>query len=196
MKYHIIYIPGLGDKYDLFRRLSLFLWKAHGVSTELIAMKWNDKESFETKKQRVDSAIEKALGKNRRVVLVGESAGGSMALNVMSSQPGIYRMASLCGVNSPSTPLAPYLLARRPAFAESVQKLNSSRKVLLADRAADIVNITAKSDASVPVKRNLIPGSTHHVMPSHGHLTTIALCLTIYSARVVRILKGDAHEPV
>ncbi len=191
MKYQIIYVSGLGDKYDLFRRFSLSLWKVHGVSAELVAMKWNNVESFEEKKQRVDRAVKKALLQKRRVILIGESAGASMVINAAYHHPDIFKMVSLCGVNTSKTPISPRILARRPAFAESVEKLDTSRDKLLQSKIVDIINITARSDVSVPVKRNLIPGATHHIMPSHGHLTTIALCLTLYSRRVVRLVTRE-----
>lgn len=77
---HIIYISGLGDRYDGLRRFCLRLWKYPGITTELAPMTWADSGSYDEKFARVVSAIDQVKGK--RIVLFGESAGGSMAVNI------------------------------------------------------------------------------------------------------------------
>ena len=76
-----IYVPGLGDGYDGFRRFGLWLWSLRpGVQTHLESMHWGDvDETAEEKIDRVTTVIN-TVASNVDIVVVGESAGGSIAL--------------------------------------------------------------------------------------------------------------------
>ncbi len=40
---HLIYIPGLGDRYDIFRTWALKIWeKQYGIQTKLVPMQWKN----------------------------------------------------------------------------------------------------------------------------------------------------------
>jgi hypothetical protein len=189
MKHYIVYIPGLGDKYDGIRSFLLRSWRIFGVQTELVPMQWYDGKSFEEKYQRVVSAIERAQKQGYSVSIIGESAGGSMAINAFSMNTSIHRMISLCGVNTTRSPISSYIFKKGPAFGESVSKLDRSQTDATSERIRRVTSIVAFKDSVVPAHKNTIEGARQVIIPSIGHLTTILLCLSVYSFLVVREVK-------
>lgn len=186
MEHHILYISGLGDNYDGIRRFFLFFWRIFGVRAELVSMQWYDGKPYDEKYKRVIAAIEASQARGYSVSLVGESAGGSMAMNVFARTESIHRLISLCGVNSYRTPISPRIFKRGPAFKESVSILNESQAKAIKDRLKRISSVTAVFDQTVPIKTNIIPGARRVTLWSIGHLTTILLCLSLFSFIVVR----------
>jgi hypothetical protein len=186
MKYYIIYIPGLGDNYDGLRRFLLFFWRMYGFKVEHVPMKWYDGKSYDEKYKRVESAIRNAQALGYTVSVIGESAGGSMAMNIFARNERLYRLVSLCGVNSYKTPISPRIFQRGPAFKESVSILNESQADAVKKRANRMTSITGYYDPTVPIKSNIIPGARQVTIWSIGHLTTIVLCLSLLSFVIVR----------
>lgn len=181
MKHYIIYIPGLGDNYDGLRRFLLFFWRVYGVTVEHVPVKWYDGKPYEEKYKRVNAAITNAQALGYTVSVIGESAGGSMAVNLFARNDTLHRLISLCGVNSYKTPISPRIFERGPAFKESVSILNESQARAIKTRVRQITSITARYDQTVPIKSNVIPGARRVTVWSMGHLTTIVLCLSILS---------------
>lgn len=188
MVHHIIYIPGLGDRYDGGRRLALKGWRALGVRAELVPMQWYDGASYEAKYQQVIAAIDRAQRAGHVVTLIGESAGGSMAINVAASVPTLHKLLTIGGVASPTMPVAASTLRKSPAFKDSIQHLGDSLPRLNKDVTTVV---RAKFDPVVTYKYSHIEGARDHPLPSIGHLTTIALSLTVFSRRIVRLVKHE-----
>ena len=186
MKHYIIYIPGLGDRYDGLRRFLLFFWRIFGVTVEHVPMKWYDSKPYEEKYKRVDSAIRNAQTLGYTVSVIGESAGGSMAMNIFAGNDTIYRMISLCGVNTARSPIASSIFRKGPAFKTSVASIADSQTDVEKDKIDHITSITALYDPTVPVARNSIPGARHVKLWSIGHFPTIVLALSLLSFIVVR----------
>ena len=149
MKHYIIYIPGLGDHNDGIRRFFLRFWRLYGVRTQLVPMQWYDGESYQTKYSQITAAITTAEEQGYNVSLVGESAGASMAMNVFARDDSLYRFVSLCGVNNFHTSISPRILARSPAFKESLSYLAASQQLAVGRQPEDIRTITALSDTVV-----------------------------------------------
>src|SRR5665648_522378 len=116
MKHHIIYISGLGNRYDGLLLFLLFFWHVFGVKTEFVAMKWYGGTSYQEKFDRVIATIERAEAKGYTVLLIGESAGASMAMNVFAQRDSLHRLVSLCGVNSPHASF------RAPAYCRVIAR--------------------------------------------------------------------------
>ena len=181
MKTYIIYIPGLGDRYDSFRRAALRTWKLWGVDARLVPMTWYNGDSMESKLKLVQSAID-SIPKNERIVVIGESAGGTIALSIGATEPRVSRVITLCGVARPDTPVSNYLRRRAPALHEGVSSLRETHTV-------DIHCVRAFIDGVVGKKYSVVNGSQEHVIWSVGHLTTIGLCLTIFAPIMSAIAK-------
>lgn len=186
MNHLALYIPGLGDHYDAGRSWALKMWKLWGVEVNLLPVKWYDGKTYAEKLQLVASAIRDAEGKGYKVTLIGESAGASLALNAAAVFPDIHRIVLIAGVNSAKLPISPHLKKRSPSFAESARMLGTSLGVI---DSGKIHTIKGLIDSVVSPRYNDIPGASSHTIFSFGHLMTIALCLSVLSLFVTRIVK-------
>ncbi len=181
MKTQILYISGLGDSYDGFRNMCLKAWRILGVETRLVTSKWNNGERYEAKIRNVLNEISRAHGAGARIVLIGESAGATLAL-IAGQDRRVSRTITLCGVTDPNMPIAKKIRQRSPAFVEAVSALRSVKlEGVVSVRGA--VDLTVKKDYSV------WPESQEKVVVGVGHLLTIILCLTVYSPWLIRVSK-------
>jgi esterase/lipase len=186
MKHYVIYIPGLGDNSDVKRRFALSFWKIYRMKTELVPMQWYDNKSYEEKVKRVNDAINKALANGYRVSLIGESAGGSMALNIAASRSDLYKIITVAGVNASTMSVSDSILRRSPAFKRSIHELRKSLNTL--DKTK-VETVRGLFDRSVSAKYTFIEDAHNHIVFSFTHLMTTSLCLTIYSAYIVHLIK-------
>jgi pimeloyl-ACP methyl ester carboxylesterase len=189
MKHYILYIPGLGDGYDDFRAKALRTWSLFGVTTQLVPMQWYDGKTYESKFQHASDIIADKIMTGATVSLIGESAGGSMAINLFAAHPKVARLITIAGVNKSSTPVAARTLRRGPAFALSRQHLNDSLSKIGDNRRRNIYTLSALSDNIVTSQYSSIPGANNRRILSIGHLLTITLCLTLLSSYIVHLAK-------
>lgn len=187
---HIIYIPGLGDGYDGLRRFCLGFWRMYGVDVEFISSSWSNHESFDTKMQRLITAAQHAHRDGDSVVLLGESAGGSMALNVYASIPEtIHRVVTLCGKNTRPDNVSPVLYRRNESFRTSMHRVSDAVKQLTTAQRQRITSIYPFYDPTVPINETFVPDCRRVRIWSVGHLISILVGLTIGSFVVVREAK-------
>ena len=180
---HILYLSGLGDNLDTWRLRALKLWHYPGVTIELVPMTWRS-GTFEQKLARIDQAIDRANGK--RVVIIGESAGGSMAVHMYARRDDVYKVMTLCGKNTHPDGVSPHYYRNNPAFKTSMEKLNDSLAEITPEKMQNFVSIHPLYDPVVPVRETLLPGCKQVRLFAFGHLVVIALALTLYSPLVVR----------
>lgn len=181
-KLHILYLPGLGDRNDGFRQFCLSSWKLWGVTTELVPSVWYDGRDLAEKSERAIRAIKEAENRGQKVVLIGESAGGALALNV-AAKTNVHRVITLCGVATGNTPISPYIRKRAPALDEAVKKIDSLQI------NAPIVSLRGILDTTVGKRYSTARGARPYVIAAFGHLMTIVFCLTIYAPYVIRLVK-------
>ncbi|MBC7869099.1 hypothetical protein H7X69_02895 [Candidatus Saccharibacteria bacterium] len=186
MKHYIIYVPGLGDDYDDARRLALKGWRIWGVKTELVPMCWYDGKPYDEKQRRVIESVKRAQNKGYAVSLIGESAGGSLAINVAAQVSMLHRLITIGGVNNPAIQVSPHTLQKAPAFDESIRRLVDSLPKIATSRTHVV---RALYDPIVHAKYTYISGAHNHRIYSIGHLTTIVLCLSIFSSYIVSLIK-------
>lgn len=181
MKTHILYIPGLGDHYGRFRTLALATWRLWGVQTHHQAITWYDGGSMQSKMKLIEEAID-TIPKDSRLVLIGESAGATLALHTASRNSRVLRVITLCGVARPDTPISGYLRRKAPALHQAVDTLPETFN-------ADIHSVRAAIDHVVGKRYSSTNDATRHVIWSVGHLTTIVLCLTVLAPIITTIAK-------
>jgi pimeloyl-ACP methyl ester carboxylesterase len=189
MKHHILYIPGLGDGYDPFRQNLLRFWSIFSVTAQLVPMQWFGDESYDAKYQRASQAITDLAKTGAKISLVGESAGGSMAINLFAAHPQVANLVTIAGVNQASTPVASHTLRRGPAFAVSRRRISESLLRISDGRRRRIYSLSAWMDSVVTARHSHIPGANSRRIWSVGHLYTITLCLTLLSGYVVYLAK-------
>ncbi|HCH34714.1 MAG: hypothetical protein UY35_C0022G0008 [Candidatus Saccharibacteria bacterium GW2011_GWC2_48_9] len=186
---HIIYLPGLGDRYDPMRRFFLRAWSLYGAHVTMIPMRWASNEPYNAKRARVLSALD--MLDNERIVLMGESAGGSMAVSVFAAQSGtVVGTMTLCGKNTRSDNVSHRIYAHNPAFRESMQQAEALVRNLQPKQSERFVSIVPLYDPTVPVAETLIPGCQKITLPLVGHLAAILAMLTIFAPLVVHRAKN------
>lgn len=185
---HIIYIPGFGDKYDWGRRALLHCWRILGVTTEFVPMRWNGRESYDEKLAHVNEAIDRASG--QRIVLIGESAGGSVVLPIYAKRHDeLYKVMTICGKNNNAASVAPKLYATHIAFQEAMRSTESVNAQLSSDLRKNFIVFYPLYDEVIPLSETIVPGGQLIRLISVGHFLTIFLALTLFSSYIVRIAK-------
>ena len=112
-----------------------------------------------------------------------------MAMNAFERDKSLHRLISLCGVNSFHASVSPRILAKSPAFKESLWHLAASQKIAVSQRHKNIISISALLDSVVSVSKNRISGVKNMRVFSVGHITSILLCQSIFSLVIVREIK-------
>lgn len=136
---------------------------------------------MESKLGRITDAIDRIKG-GGRLVLIGESAGASLALHAAASDSRVTRVITLCGVARPDTPVSAHLRRRAPALNDGVDSLRGVYDM-------DVHCVRAAVDGVVNKRYSVVKGAKEHVIWSVGHLPTISLCLTILAPIISAIAK-------
>lgn len=187
-KIHIIYLPGLGDKYDTMRRAALRWWRFKDVSVELVPMRWESNEPLSEKYRRIEECID-ACG-DAHVVLMGESAGGSVAVALYERLGDrVARAVSVCGKNQNANNVSPKLYRKNPAFYDAMKEADISVKRIDMTKANCFLSAHPRYDPVVAVQETLLPGCQEFLLGTVGHLVPITEALTISSRRLVKAIR-------
>lgn len=172
MKTHYLYLSGMGDRFDPARKLMLAYWRLRGRSIHLVPMRWRDVgETYEQKEQRIREAIH--LRSEGRVVLVGESAGGSMAIRILLDHPElIARVVTVCGFNHTASGVGGFYRKYTPAFYEVVKANDASEKAMHQE-ASRIKTVFASHDMVVYPKYSRVKGAEEVSIRGRLHLFAI-----------------------
>lgn len=184
---HIIYIPGFGDTYDGFRRTALRWWRYRNITVSMVSIDWQF-GTFRQKMAAIDAAID--VVKDKKIVLVGESAGGGMAVYTYAHRPkDIARVVTICGKNTKPETVGRHYLEYSPAFRDLMGGLNAALQRLTDRQRRNIVSLYPFFDPVVPVRDTMVPGCQRVRLWTVGHLFTIFLALTFSSPFVVRAVR-------
>ena len=175
---HYIYIPGLGDRFDLLRRMALRRWRRDDVHVTFIPMRWNNKsETYEQKYARVVEAIGGAEGDE--IVLVGESAGGAMTLLAFSRNPTLVEgVVTICGYNHGASDIEPYRRRRNPALYPLLKNVDQIVPHLTMRQRQQVTTIFSTRDSTVTPEHSAIDKAQRVVLHTPGHMMTIIKVLT------------------
>jgi predicted alpha/beta hydrolase family esterase len=169
---HYIYIPGLGDQFTPLRCIALWRWKSRDERVVLVPMKWTDKaETYEQKYARVAREIERL--KSKEIILVGESAGGAMALLAFSRHVGdVNSVVTICGYNTGAAGINP---GRRhnPALYPLLAKVDGIIPRLSPTLRQRIITIYSTKDNVVTPRHSRIEGARKLVLHTPGHMRNI-----------------------
>lgn len=170
---HYIYIPGFNDRFDFLRRLALLRWRTNTSSATLVAMRWSNKtETYEQKHARVTRVINRT--KKDKVILVGESAGGAMALLVFAHNlDRVDEVITICGYNHGSTSIHAKYRRDRLAFYDTVQEAERVFETLPANFHRRIMTIYSTADRVVRPAYSRIDGAREQRLHTKGHLRSI-----------------------
>lgn len=174
---HIIYISGLGDRYDWLRKLGLVLWRRSDTKVTHIPMKWEDvSETYDSKLLRIKAVID--TYPDHSVTLVGESAGGSVAIAAFYKyRKNVEKLVTVCGMNKGEGNVNPAYYKKNPAFRSSMSAVDKVVLYLSEDEKKAMYIIYSSLDATVRPKHSLISGVRSTDLKIPGHLTSIAKVL-------------------
>lgn len=184
MKTHILYVPGLGDGYDRLRTIAVRRWKKNGVTAEMVPMKWHDAhETYEQKIARLREKIEHASAD--RVVLVGESAGGSVVIaETLRIDSNVAKGITICGKNTRSDRVAPSVYLRNRAFRTSMRQADKVIKDH-PERGDRVTVFYSSLDPIIHYVDTYIPNATMRRLPTFGHFFSIVAVLFFLKHRVI-----------
>lgn len=188
---HIIYIPGLGDRYDGIRRLGLRLWRRPDVAVSHVAMRWLDgDETFVQKLDRIKAKID--LYPGSKVVLVGESAGGAASIVAMNRFQGqVARLVTICGMNHGAANVNPKLYQKNRAFKEAMLEADSIMQRLSPKSKAMMLTVYSSKDFTVRPKNSLINGVEAVDLMIPGHMIAILSVLFLRFRTIKYIASPD-----
>ena len=190
MKQHIIYIPGLGDKNDAFRQFALMLWRRPNIAVTHVPMQWqNHDESFEQKMTRLEQAI--ARYPDRQTTLVGESAGGSVAITALKRfSDRVDWTVTICGMNQGAASVNPRYFSQNPAFKDSMLAVDDTLTKLTHEDRARIFTIYSSGDLTVRPHHTKLKDVRALDIKLPGHLLSIAAVLLVRYRLVTSVAKN------
>lgn len=173
MKQHIVYVPGLGDRYDFIRKLGLRRWRRPGVRVTHVPMRWRDPvETFDEKLARIQTVVEHYP--DEVVVLVGESAGGAVVLAAMREfHDSVDRVVTICGMNHGVHNVNPRLYEQNPAFQSAMQGADTVYGSLTEAEKDKLLTIYSSRDFTVRPDNSLITGVASYDLRTLGHMSAI-----------------------
>lgn len=174
---HIVYIPGFGDHFDALRRLALRRWQNSDTQVSFVPMRWNDRhETYGEKYSRIAKTLQEIEADE--LILVGESAGGAMALFAFSRNlKQIDRVVTICGYNHGAANVHQYHKQVHPAFYQLMPLVD---QVVVDFAPADLQRITtlySTRDRIVTSEHSRIAGTHEQILHTPGHFISIASCL-------------------
>lgn len=183
---HLVYVPGLGDGYDVFRRIALKRWKHDKLTVSIISLKWNDpSETYEQKLTRVNEVIDSKP--NARTVLVGESAGGAFAVGVSFQRADIAKVITICGKNAGANRVRSSIYRSNPAFRRVMQRADVCIEQLAEGKKSltEYAVFYSPTDTTVRFEDTMLPGAAINRLPAVGHMFAIFLVLYVIKGRII-----------
>lgn len=190
--HQVIIIPGLGDRTAFISRATQH-WRKRGFEPEVIPVGWrdgssdfNDKLSF-----LIDMVRNKA--RSGPVYIVGTSAGGSMAGNLLCELPDeVERVAMICArlkTGFDGRRSLENMSATSPAFRQSVTTFEKRVARLPQEQLRRMMTVSALfGDEYVPANTSVIPGAYNTRIPTVSHMFSIGAALVL-SGPVLKFLR-------
>ncbi len=187
---HLIYITGLGDTQISGQQKAISTWHWWGVEAELFQVKWGDKEPWEPKFRRLLKRIDELVSEGKDVALVGASAGAGAVINAFAARKNkIVGVVLIAGkVNRPDA-IGSKFRSQNPAFVTSAYDCEKALTTLDASDRKRILSRFALIDELVYKADSRVVGARNRLVPSIGHIPTIALQITLGVPSFVHFLK-------
>lgn len=190
---HVVIIPGLGNEIQKHVWASN-LWKKSGIVPHVFDAKWKTEEKgFRKKLDDALKLVDSLIASGKKVSIVGNSAGSSLAINIFGERRGkIHRIVANCGrVRTGDWPWFTFdqATASSPSFKESVLRSERVISELSVTEKKKILTLRPLFDEIVPPFTVPIEGATNKIFPSIEHVITIALNMTLLSNRIIKFIR-------
>jgi pimeloyl-ACP methyl ester carboxylesterase len=191
-EHHVIIVPGLGNgvgKHEWATKN----WEHYGLIPHVFDAQWTISEpDLQSKLANAIKLVDELYSPTTLVSLVGNSAGSSFVLNVFHRRKEkIHKVVINCGrVRKGDWPWFTFrqATASSPSFKESVIESEKALQTLSSKERKKILTLRPIFDEVVPPATVPVEGATNEVIPSIGHVLSIALNMTMLSGRIRRFL--------
>lgn len=160
-KHHIIFIPGLGD--NTFPNTNKFYtgfinrplgFRHRDVKVHIFRPEWNTENTFNPKLERLLKVIDGLTEQGHVVSLVGQSAGGSAAINAFANRPdkinGVVIVAGRLRSGENVSPTLEKAAKKSKALEDSVLSFEKIEPNLTPEQRKRVMTITMLDDKVVP----------------------------------------------
>lgn len=188
---YVIYVPGLGDRYDVVRRVALWTWRFHvrKIRVLFVPMNWSDSvDTYETKVRRIAETISK-LPASSRIILIGESAGGAMVLSNWIEDRRVDTIVTVAGKNRGWDGVGERTYVKNPAFREAMKAVEAALPQSSNASRSRVVTVYSPYDTTVPPEDTMIPNAQEITIEARGHLMMILSFLFWRFRQVLRLLR-------
>lgn len=153
-------------------------------------MNWADGEAWSSKYERLLDRIDRLTSADRKVALVGASAGGAAAVDVFAErQKQIVGLALIAGKIHRPEAIGQKLRRDNPAFGTAADDCPDALNRLNGDSRRRIQTRYALFDETVWTRDSVIAGANNKRVYSVGHAITIGLQLVFGAPSYVRFIR-------
>lgn len=165
----------------------------YGVEPIFFQSKWEDKETFDEKLERLCKTINDSYvaSSDKKVGLIGASAGVSMALHAYAQQTNkVAGVVSICGKIGRPEHVLDRVKRRSPPFAQSMDTLPQTLSLLSHTERKRILCVVPFFDEVVATKDQTLEGAFMRRSWGVGHATTIGYQLIIGAYKNCQFLQN------
>lgn len=197
-EHHIIYIPGLNDQSLISRnlvKLLPFFWESQGFHAHVVSPRWEEGARFAPKLKLITDEIDRLVDQGHRVSLVGQSAGGSAALNAFYERRnvvnGVVNATGRLKAGVHVRPSLEWAARNSPAFKESVLLFEQQNEAkLTAKDRRKIMTMRPIWDEIVPSSTVSVKGATNKIAPILEHGIGGVFIVSFYSRVILNFLRN------
>ncbi len=189
-------IPGLNDTTPLSKWVYKAVgrrWSRKGMRTEICFMGWSGDEPYQKKLAELNARIEYFHTRDKAIVLVGVSAGATLALLAFAKkQSKVQGVISVCGLLR----LAPGDDKKIEFFHKNWYRAAQASQVVLEQltkvQRSRVLSVVPWRDRVIAPKRATVPGSQVLHLWSIGHITSVFWALLAYR-RAFKRFASELH---
>jgi len=174
---YVIYVPGLGDSFDAARQRALSYWKLWGITAKLVPMNWRSGETYDAKYQRLLNEV----NQHEQVIIIGESAGATMALRAFNDNMDVIKCITICGVAKNTVHISALYSTRAPALRTATENVPNNY-----NNAKNILSIFSPFDTTVVARNAVAVGATKRKIYVPTHMLAILFGLVLYLPYILK----------
>lgn len=182
----VIVIPGLGGPDALSRvRFAIRHWRDKHTKVHIFDSRWDSDEILAEKLDRVVDFFEMNKGESK-VVVVGFSAGGALATNLLLACPEINKVILISAKIKGSNTIGPEFVKRAPQIIETVKASEKAREILQPNELHKCISYRPIFDGVVPLRDMFFEGMRKKRIPAFSHAIAIGFALIFQIKRQIK----------
>jgi predicted peptidase len=188
---YVIYVPGILDDTYHIQGILMKTWWMYGFKPLTHEMPWAGDEPYEPKLQALIEQIDQLFLKDKKVYLVGASAGASAVLNAyIKRRHKVSGLALICPkINGPET-VGDKTYAENPAFKTSMYELQKTLKLLTAEDKQKIRIYYSTNDQAIPYEGSTIDEVREDKLPAIKHGWAILYAISLGAAQIAAFFRS------